>query len=496
MKKIISILLIVLCIVTGSFVSVHAAYNYSPLGEVIASAEALIATKIIDSSNLRTVDDQPSSIVFGTLNDIYSYEDKIFIVDTSNHLIHVLNSDYRYLSSFGQQGGQANLNKPQGIYVTQEYIYVADTDNFRIAVFNHEYEYVWEINTPDDSTFKQTPEDTNGYDFKPRKIAVDRTGRIYAIADQIFEGIIDFNSDGTFSRYVGANSITLSVWDAFWLQFTTEEQRQNQGYRLATTFLNLNIDEKGYLYTLSSASEGARVIKKLNYKGVDVLTRNGYVPLVGDAQAITNQASIPQGPSQFIDIDINENGYYVVLDSVRGRMFTYDFEGNLLYIGGQIGNVSGSANNQSTLFLAPKALCYHEDKILVVDSLNKNLVVFEYTKFAQLVNTATSLYQIGEYAQAKTIWEQVLVLNTNYYLAYAGIGKAELRDGDYENAMINLKLGYDTYNYSQAYQQYRYDQLTIIFPYVMGAIIVVMVYLFVKSVKKAVDNEVKEEKDE
>ncbi|HPN61039.1 MAG TPA: hypothetical protein PLO88_02765, partial [Bacilli bacterium] len=388
------------------------------------------------------------------------------------------------------------LKQPQGLFVTDEYLYVADTGHFRIALFDHDGLFVRAITAPDDPTFKQGPDDTSGYDFKPIKVAVDRTGRVYAIADQIFEGIIDFNPDGSFSRYVGANTVTLSVWDAFWLQFTTEEQRKSQGYRFATTFLNLNIDEKGYLYTLSSVTEGTRVIKKLNYKGRDVLTRNGYVPLVGDASYLTYQDKVPLGPSQLIDIDINEDGFYTVLDGVRGRMFTYDFEGNLLYIGGQIGNVGGSTNNQSTLFISPKALCFHNEQILVIDALNKNLVVFQYTEFGRLVNEATHLYQLGKYAEAQSVWEQVLLLNTNYYLAYAGIGKAQLRAGDYQQALVNLKLGYDTYNYSQAYQQYRYDQLTKVFPFIMGVVIVVLVYAFVKSIKKSVLNEVKEEKDE
>ncbi|MGD9886367.1 MAG: hypothetical protein AB7T03_00210 [Bacilli bacterium] len=492
MKKIVFLLLISITTVTMSFVSVHGAYNYSPLGEVIASAEALIATKVIDSSNLRTENDEKANVIFGALSDIYSYDGKIYLVDNSNNIVHILNSDFKYIKSLGQ----GVLKKPQGIFITTDYIYIADTDNFRIAIFNHQGEYVKEITAPDDSTFKQNPDDQTGYDFKPIKVAVDRTGRVYSIADQIFEGIIDFNPDGSFSRYVGANSITLSVWDAFWLQFTSEEQRQNQGYRLATTFLNLNIDDKGYLYTLSSVSEGSKVIKKLNYKGIDVLTRNGYVPQVGDATFLTNQKGIPEGPSQLIDIDISDKGFYTVLDSVRGRMFTYDFEGNLLYIGGQIGNIGGSTNNQSTLFISPKALCYHQDQIIVIDSLNKNLVVFEYTEFGRLVNEATNLYQLGKYDQAKTVWEQVLVLNTNYYLAYAGIGKAQLRAGDYRQAMNNLKLGYDTYNYSQAYQQYRYDQLTKVFPFIMGFAIIGLFYGFMKSIKKAVDNEVKEEKDE
>jgi len=493
MKKLTALSILILILSLASTLRVKAAYNYNPLGDVIASAEALISSKVVDSSNILNVDGDNENIQFGELVDVTSYENRIFVVDRSNSAIYVLDNQYNYIDTFGNEG-LGKLDTPQGIFVTDEFIYVADSKNQRVAIYDHQLTYVREIGTPDDPTFKQFPED-KGYEFRPLKVTVDRTGRVYVIAAQIFEGIIDFNPDGTFSRYVGANTVTLSVWDAFWLNFTTEEQRKAQGYRLATTFVNLNIDKKGYLYTVSSSTEGSRVIKKLNNKGEDVLTRNGYFPPAGDVWTISGNVNVPTGSSELIDIEVNEYGTYSVLDKTRGRIFTYDFEGNLLYIGGQLGNVGGAKNNQSSLFLSPEALCYHDNKILVVDSMNKNIVVLEYTEFATLVNQATNYYFEGDYISASKIWEDVLVLNTNYYLAYAGIGKAQLRDGNYQDAMVNLKLGYDDYNYSKAYKQYRYDKLTIVFPYFLGVGIVTVVYLFGRSIKKSVLAEKEDEKN-
>lgn len=475
--------------------NVNAAYNYTPMGDVIASAEALISKRVVDTSNLIDLNGEKTNINFGALVDVMGFEDKIYLVDNSNNQVIVLDNNYHYITNFGFEK-EGKLTSPRGIFVTKDYIYVADTGNFRVAIFDHNYQFVSEITTPNDPTFKSHPDDPNGYDFKPLKIAVDRTGRIYVIAEQIFEGIIDFNPDGSFSRYVGANTVTLSAWDAFWLLFTSEEQKKAQGYRLATTFVNLNVDQDGYLYTVSSSSEGTKVIKKLNYKGKDVLVRNGYFPPAGDVWTISGNVSVPRGSSELIDIDINDYGTYSVLDKTRGRIFTYDFEGNLLYVGGQLGNIGGVVNNQSSLFLSPEALCYHDDNILVVDSLNKNLVVLEYTEFANLVNQATYYYYIGDYSKAKEIWEKVLVLNTNYYLAYAGIGKTQLREGNYQEAMNNLKLGYDDYNYSKAYKQYRYDKMTVIFPYVIGVTLAGLVFLLVKSLKNSVSSEREDERNE
>ncbi|MDD4077354.1 MAG: hypothetical protein PHT03_05200 [Bacilli bacterium] len=224
--------------------------------------------------------------------------------------------------------------------------------------------------------------------------------------------------------------------------------------------------------------------------------RNGYVAPVGDVIHIGGRVKVPTGPSQLVDIDINDYGNYCVLDKTRGRIFVYDFEGYLLYIGGQLGNIGGTINNQSSLFLSPEALCFYRENILVVDSLNKNLIVMGYTEFAHLVNQATEHYYYGEYQAAKEVWEDVLIHNTNYYRAYSGIGKAELREGDYRRAMVNLKLGYDDYNYSKAYKQYRYQKMTVIFPYVAAAVLALAVYLIVRSIKVSVQREKEEEKDE
>lgn len=495
MKKIIILFLFLLISSVFFFVPVNAAYNYSPLGEVIASAEALVSQKVVDSSNLEDTTGARVNLQFGELSDVVGFEDRVFISDASNSIVYVLNDEYEYITHFGDILGDAKLNSPRGLFVTSDAIYVADTNNKRIAIFNHDYDFVRSVLTPDDPTFKQNPTDTVGYDFRPLKVAVDRTGRMYVIADQIFEGILDFNPNGTFSRYVGANTVTLSVWDAFWLALTTEEQRRAQGYRLATTFVNLTVDKDGYVYTVSSSSEGERVIKKLNYKGQDVLVRNGYVPQNGDFWTIDGNVNVPTGSSEFASIDVDSYGTYSVLDRNRGRIFTYDFEGNLLYIGGQVANVGGNTNNQRSLFLRPESLSYFQNNILVVDSMNKNLVVMGYTAFAELVNQATRLYYDGEYDGARAVWEEILVLNTNYYLAYSGIGKAQLRDGNYEEAMVNLKLGYDLHNYSKAYQQYRYDQLTVVFPYIVGIALVGLVYAFGKTISKSVKLEKEEEKN-
>jgi tetratricopeptide (TPR) repeat protein len=93
------------------------------------------------------------------------------------------------------------------------------------------------------------------------------------------------------------------------------------------------------------------------------------------------------------------------------------------------------------MFRNPTGVTYLGDNIVVCDSFKKSIVIFEPTEFGKLINEATDYYLNYDYVSAKAVWEKILKLNSNYYLAYAGIGKAQLREGNYEEALKNLISG-------------------------------------------------------
>ena len=253
-----------------------------------------------------------------------------------------------YISLFGVSGVYRAIRPEKdekgahtGNY--QDLIYLCDTSNAQIVIVDSAtYKVVDVVPAPAKADFASK--------FAPVKMVTDSSGRMYIISSGIYEGIILMNEKGDFMRYVGVNYTTLSFWDAFLRNFKTEEQLAAEVSILATIFNNLTIDKKGFLYTVSSGVKNAstgvtdytKMVKRINQAGNDVLIRNGYALPQGDLVTIKTGANA--GGSNFAAITVNEYGVYTIIDKKMNRLFTYDNEGNLLYISG------GSGIEQTRLY--------------------------------------------------------------------------------------------------------------------------------------------------
>ena len=475
MKKLLLFTLILLGLAFSN-VNLEAAYNYA-FWDTIDSAEAMHVLRVIDNSNIKSDLGVEKPITLGDLRDVFYYEDAIYVSDATSNKIHVFNENYDYVKSLPDASDAlGQLNSPQGIHVLNDLLYVADYNNNRIAIFDLTNDrLVQEVKNPNDAIFDNLV-------FKPLRVSVDRTGRMNVIAYDVYEGIMEFDIEGNFNRYFGTNTIKLSVLDALIYRFSTKEQREKMALKLQTSFTSMDIDDDGYIYTASRLEYWAPV-KKLNFKGRNILESKGYVGVVGDAKFQETDNRTTTGPSAIIDVAVHgDNERFTILDNTRGRLFTYDIEGNLLYI-------SGGKGSEQNKLSGPTAVTYQNERILVTDNVSNSLMVFEPIAFGELVNLATTQYYDMEYVAAKTTWESVLKLNSNYFLAYAGIGRAQLREGNHKQAMTNLKLGYDYYNYSKAFEQNRNEQLANTLPYVLVGGFVIMGILLAKSIKNAIKRE-------
>lgn len=179
-----------------------------------------------------------------------------------------------------------------------------------------------------------------------------------------------------------------------------------------------------------------------------------------------------------MDVVYRENGIYSCLDRKRGRVFTYDHEGNLLYIFGGLGTQTGT-------FSLPVAVEDIGGRLVVLDATRAEIICFEETEYGSLINEAVSLRYEGDETEAVALWERVLELDENNELANTGIGKAYLTAGDYVQAMKYLELGMNRDYYSIAYRRYRNAKLIDNASYLLsGLAVVIVAWMIFKQVRK------------
>lgn len=438
-------------------------YNYSYWNKSEPSSIPYLADIVLDGKDTE----------YGSLNgpeDLYVAHNKIYLLDTGNNRIIIMDQNYQFLyeiSEFQNGSKMDYFNQPQGIYVTEDkHIYVADTSNQRIVELTEQGKFIREIGKPESDVIRA------GFEYYPTKIAVDKANRIYVIGRGIYDGIIEFDSDGNFTGYTGANRVSFNPIDYFWRLVSTRAQRAKMALFIPIEFNNLYIDKDGFIYTTNSEKNTLTPIQRLNPTGTDVLRKEGYHDVIGDIQypAMGELA----GGSTFMDISVNEFGMYSALDSKRGRIFTYDEDGNLLYIFGKLGNQLGT-------FKTPIAIERVGDDILVLDKGFHNLVVFKPTEFGKNVNEAVKQYNLGNDRESADYWEKALRLDANNEVAYVGIGKVLLMEGKNKEAMTYFKNGNSKKYYSKAFKRYRQEVLRENFALIASVVVLIpLLYLVIK----------------
>ncbi len=410
-------------------------YTYSYWGEAVRSPIAYLPARTVTGQEIGTGSWAAPNDMFAAPNG------HLYVLDSGNGRIVVLNRDLqavRQIQGFQNNGSEDGFKNPEGIFVTAAgHIYVADTENRRIVELDDSGAFVREIGAPKSEVI------SDSFEYFPRKVIVDKAGRIYVVARGVYEGIIEFDSDGKFTGFMGTNRVQFDPVDLFWKTVSTKEQREKLIRFVPIEFNNVDLDPDGFIYTTTAEKRSTAPVKRLNPSGIDVLRVNGTIGPVGD---------LSRERSAFIDIDVSGSGVYRTLDSTRGRIFTYNEDGNLLYVIGQLGNQRGTFKN-------PVAVESFDNRIYVLDRDLGRITEFAATEFGKLVNEANGLYSAGKHDDAAKLWEEVLRLDANYEMAYIGIGKSLLRKGDYKQAMNYLKLGNDREYYSKALTKYRREYM-------------------------------------
>ncbi|MEV5030321.1 hypothetical protein [Paenibacillus sp. LPE1-1-1.1] len=427
-----------------------ASYNYSFWGDTVASPAAYQATTLLSGLGLGVGP-------FKDPSDFYVTPDKqIYVLDSGNNRIVILDETFKpaaTIDSFERDGQADNFQNPQGLFVTdQKHVLVADTGHNRIVHLDSDFKLVKVIEAPESELLQAN------FQFQPVRVIMDKAQRTYVMATGVFDGFMEFNADGAFTSFIGANRVYVDPVEYFWKRMSTKAQRSQMVMFTPTEFTNLDMDNEGFIYATNGDLWGDN-IKKLNAQGNDILRRTGYYNPQGDIRY-----SSDIGPSRLVDIDVADSEMYSVLDAKRGRVFTYSGDGHFMYVFGGMGNQLGEFNT-------PVAIERVGDDFLVLDKALGEITVFQTTEYGRTLNEAVRSYYRGEEEKAFQLFNQTINMNANLEFAYAGIGKSLLRQGDYEEAMKHFKRSMDQKNYSKAFLLFRKQVMREHFTAIMTVIV-------------------------
>ncbi|MBQ1233390.1 MAG: YIP1 family protein [Clostridia bacterium] len=496
-----SVLMIASCLVLPlSASSAYQTYTYSIDGYALYSPDAYTADKVVDSTymGLDVPIDNPGDMICDDMGNVY-------IADTANNRIVVLDRYYKLkftITTFRNgQGVMDSLSAPQGVFVSERYIWVCDTGANRIVVFDRKGNFNRVIEEPESPLF-----DDNSV-YKPVAIAVDKYEKLYVVSSTTYQGIIVMTSSGEFTGFIGAQAVTISAWEIIWRRFQTEEQRENSESYVATEYNNIALNGDFIYVTTSTIDEGSVAgtitgkdktgkyapVKLLNQAGDEIMRRNGFYPPSGEidifgARSTDASKGVPTGVSTLIDVASGPEQTWSIIDEKRSKIYTYDFDGNLLFaFGDKEGNMLG---NISSI----EAICYQDDTMLILDKDKDTITVFERTEYGDVLLDAIAAENRQDYNEAINLWTDVLKRNSNFDAAYIGIGQAMYRRGDFEESLEYFEAAYDTDNWSNSYKDIRKEFMSKYFLFlVLGIVALIVVIVLVakyigkvnKRIKKA-----------
>ena len=434
----------------------------------------------------------------------------VYIADTERNRIICLDRYYRLrtfpdgsdmiLENFlNDQMVMDHFSQPEGIFVTAdrlvgdtEYdglIYVCDTQAARIVTFTLDGQFHSIIGAPDSELIDDDAV------YWPVAIAVDDYGRMFVVSSETNEGIIVMTADGEFTGFIGPQQSVLSLWAQIWRRFQTKEQRENSISVISYPYNNIDINENGFIYATIYASELKSKMqsaitsqsksgtyapcKLLNPAGTEIMRRNGFWPPAGEIDFNNKYDKTRTGVSRVTDVACGPEQTWTIIDETRNKIFTYDYDGNLLFAFGDSGTQLGNLS-------AIRAVAYQGDTMLVLDGTGKNqqLMVFNRTEYGDVLIGALHYQNERQYEESIEAWKEILMRNSNYDAAYIGIGDSLFRSGHYKEALEYYKAAYDTDNYSTAYKELRKNWMSKFF-LLIPVVVLVVVILIAKFLKRA-----------
>ena len=482
------------CCITASAGSAYQTYVYDVYGEALYSPDAYTAINSVGSDymGLEVPIENPGDMVTDEAQNVY-------IADTGNNRIVVLDRYYKVnftIDEFSNdQGVPDRLTAPQGVFVSEpnekygKLIWVCDTGSNRIVVFDEFGNFQRIVEEPESSLFDQDSV------YKPVAMAVDAYNRLYVVSSTTYQGIIVMTDEGEFTGFIGAQAVQMSAWEIIWRRFQTKEQREASEQKVSTEFNNISINkEMNLVYVTTSTIDEGNVegaitgkdksgtnspVKLLNANGSEIMRRNGFWMPAGEIDFSSRSTDEITGVSTIIDAAVGPEDTWSIIDEKRNRIYTYDFDGNLLFAFGDNGTMLGNLGSI-------EAIAYQGETMLILDKTNDNITVFQRTEYGDILLDAIAAEATQDFDLAISLWTDVLKRNSNFDSAYVGIGQAMYRNKDYANSLTYFESAYDTDNWSNSYKELRKEWMSTYFLLLLLLIValIVGISLFFKWMAK------------
>lgn len=508
MKKIavllISVILVSMLTTTGAFAYIpYIGYNFDFYGEIVNGPSGYLPEDVLYGSDVG-IDEFINPL------DMFITEDgRILVVDSggagATSRVIIMDSNFKLIKIIdrfiGLNGETLNVINANGLCVDKEgYIYLCDPDSFRVLKFDTNGQVVLIYGAPPAEFVNES------FVYRPQKLGIGINGSIFVISKGCTDGIMEFDTKGSFVRFFGAPEVELSVTDylnIYWRNIYRVIGGDSVDAYFATyvpsEFSNMSVDENGFVFTMIAANESSTdEMYKLNFQGTNILdpaqksTSKKTAALSANYGDLITRSTSGAG-NVFNDVCLDDDGFFTLLDTNLGRVFEYDREGNLIFVYGNKGNQINQVQNG--LLVSPSAIIKVGDKTAIIDSGTGAITIFALSDFGEQLHEAVGLYNEGKYDEAEEPWRNVLKYDANSELAHIGLGKVHYLRGNYKDALDEFKLGNDRNNYSRTYKLYRDDVIRSNFTWVVTIIVILLILLIVwKKFGKQIKAKLKEKK--
>lgn len=432
-------------------------YNYSTNNVEVASPDIYEVDKVVYGS-------QMACGSFKEAQDIFiDGKDRVYILDSGNSRVILLDANYGYtgeISRFVYEDMELTLeNGASGIFYqdTTDTLYIADTNNNRIISCDRQGKVKRIFEKP------QTPLISEKIDYMPTKVIADNNNNLYVLSKNINTGAVMVDENNTFISFYGVNKVketALIKAERLWAKILPGSQSIDYSFQ-PVEYNNLFWGTDRFIYAVASRNEYLQSeLCKLNALGNNVMPTSAFADQGENSDKVV-----------VCDVTVEENGFFTILDRYNCKLYNYDSSGNLIGAFGGIGEQAG-------LFKTPNAVEVNSrGELVVIDADKNDLTVFKPTYYAEIIRKALILFQDGQYVDSIEPWKEVLRINTNFNLAYIGMGKANMMLGNYAQAMQQFKIGGDKESYSDAKQSVRDEMLKAHFALVLFLVVLLIVVL-------------------